>query len=65
MSPKTEVSDECFFQKKLSERVIPPELKFEKLGEIHFFYVQFKRNAFVYTKTRKSNKEFVVIFIQK
>ena len=56
MSPKTEVSDECFFQKKLSERVIPPELKIEKLGEIHFFYVQFKRNAFVYTKTRKSNK---------
>ena len=58
MSPKTEVSDECFFQKTPSEWVISRERKLEKCGEIVFFDVHLKRSAFVYIKTRKSNKEF-------
>ena len=65
MSPKTEVSDECFFQKTPSEWVISRERKLEKFGEIVFFDVHLKRSAFVYIKTRKSNKEFLGIFIQK
>ena len=53
------------FPKKPSERVISGEGKLKKFGQIVFFDVHLKRNALVYIKTCKSNKEFLVIFMRK
>ena len=53
------------FSKKTSEQVISWEGKLKKLGEIVCFDVQLKRNALVYIKRCKYNKEFLAIFIGK
>ena len=65
MSPITEVSDDCFFHKKMSERVISRERKVEKLREIVFFDVHLKRNRLVYIKIYKSKKYFLLILMRK
>ena len=53
------------FPKKSSERVISQEGKREKFGEIIFFDEHLKRNALLYIKACKSNKEILVIFMRK
>ena len=53
------------FPKKSSERVISQEGKREKFGEIISFDEHLKRNALLYIKACKSNKEILVIFMRK
>ena len=58
MSTITEVSDECFFEKKTSERVIFRERKLETFGEIVFFWRTFKTESFGVYKNVEIQKIF-------
>ena len=55
----------CFLEKKSLKRQYLTGTETEKTSKKVFFNVHLKRNLLVYVAKRKSEKEFLVIFMQK